>query len=137
MTWTAKIEIFKGRSPYLEEIEQLATKTASRATSTDRLLCFEYNEDKVLDLHAILEKVMNWKTFSLFINDHLVDRNMGRLMLNCLLYSAGYVPGGLVCRLCPDDTKCEKQTKSKLNDVIKNTRYRITLGGIEEQNDAA
>ena len=119
MTWTSQIEIYTTKSPYLEEIERLAAKTASEVKKDGKTMIFGYNADRTTDLQAMIEKVMQWKSSSLFINGHIVDRNMGRMMLNCFNYGFGNIAGGPLCLLCPGLANCETRTKKMLEDTLR------------------
>ena len=134
MTWHTQIEIYTSRSPYLEEIELLAKKTASKLSKADNTITIEYDSTRTLDLQAMIDKVSQWKSASLFIDGHIVDWFAARMMLRCLNYGFGNAPGTPLCQLCPKVITCEIRLKRLSEDVkpmTHNSGIGIGINGYE------
>jgi hypothetical protein len=133
MTWQAIIEINNSRSPYLNEIIDLARRTASDMKITGKRLEFIYNGNKAMDLDIMLNKVGSWKSTVVFVSGHIIRAHALSCALDCLLYRSE--DSGCqkeICKYCPIGRNCEKSTRCELNRISRrweveqrNIRYKI------------
>lgn len=132
MTWQAIIEINNSHSPYLQELADLAKRTASDTRITGKRLEFIYNADKAQDLDIMINKVAGWKTTTVFLNGHTVRALALARALECMIYWDKECAHLSACKFCPICGNCEKATREELKKIAKRweqdqliMRYRI------------